>query len=145
MEGSFEVFDGIMSWLEAGKLNISWYDKTSFKLAADAHQMELDSEDQLLAFKSVPQECQLEQHAIFVSNQEVALMQFITPRAKQDKPEIAQVASLKFKLTSVECLLLHKHTEKGNNYLMTVILHDGCSITQILFNIAKCKFHQKTY
>jgi hypothetical protein len=37
MEGSFEVFDGIMSWVEAGKLNISCYDKTSFKLAADAH------------------------------------------------------------------------------------------------------------
>lgn len=28
---------------------------------------------------------------------------------------------------------------------MVVIMHDGCSISQILFNIETRKFHQKVY
>lgn len=35
MEEHLEVFDGIMAWVEAGKLNVSCYDQTSFKLGTD--------------------------------------------------------------------------------------------------------------
>lgn len=93
----------------------------------------------------MPVECRLEGHAVIVSTSEVALMYFVAPRTKQEKPGIDQIAAMPTKLTSVESLLLHRYEAKSKAYLMVVIMHDGCSISQLLFSLETRKFHQKTY
>ena len=56
-------------------------------MSADVNTIALDDEN-LLAVRSVPAEVKLEQHAVFFSCTEIALVRINMPRSKTDKPEL---------------------------------------------------------
>lgn len=71
----------------------------------------------------------MDRSAIIVSNNEIALVRINVLRAKQEGPELEQIASFAFKTNSVEYLINHKYEARGQTYLLVVMLHDFGSIT----------------